>query len=219
GSELAEDRRIDGLEVAFLFVFATVVVLAWLGLTLAEWRWDRPLVVLPLGVVGTFAAGVIVVRRTGWYVARPPVVDVAGLLVPLAIGVALFFPPDEWILGDLDPGSYVNAGALIAQSGGIATHDPLLAAMDPTVRATLYPFPASRLPGLYLTTARFAGLVPQGWEVPADRVVPHGFHLYPAVLAFGWAVGGIRAELLVTPLLALLGLAGFYLLARRLFRT
>src|SRR5262249_3913464 len=89
----------------------------------------------------------------------------------------------------------------------------------PTVRAALYPFPASRLPGLYLTTARFVGLVPQEWEVPADRVVPHGFHLYPAVLAFGWAVGEIRAELLVTPLLAPLGLAGFYLLARRLFGT
>jgi hypothetical protein len=142
---------------------------------------------------------------------------IAGLVIPLLVGVGLFFPPDEWILGALDPGSYINAGAAIAQTGHIVAVSPILATMDPAVRTAFFPFPASRLPGFYLTTGQFHGVLPVGFVVSPDQVVPHGFHLYPTVLAFGYALGGVQVELLVTPLLALLGLAAFFLLARRLF--
>jgi hypothetical protein len=64
-------------------------------------------------------------------------------------------------------------------------------------------YDGARLAGFYITDAS------------SGRVSPHAFHLYPALLAVGYAVGGIPAELLVTPLLAILALCLFYALARR----
>lgn len=205
---------IDYLEAGYLLLFAVFLLTSWVGFTLAEFGIDRPLVVLALGAAGLLLGSALVFRQR-WRTVSPG--SIAGLIVPLLAGASLYFPPDEWILGDLDPGSYVNAGAAIARTGGIVLHSAALAALDPTVRQTLFPSPASRLPGFYLMFARFTGFVPDGFVVSVDQVVPHGFHLYPVVLSFGYAIGGVRSELLVTPSLALIGLTGFYLLARRLF--
>lgn len=209
-------KTLDYLEIGYLFLLAVFVGVAWLGFTLAEFGIDRPWIVLGLGGLGGIV-GLVRLCRSRW--RSIGLSDALGLLVPLGIGGILDFPPDEWILGALDPGSYVNAGATIARSGSIVLHDPLLASLSPPVHQALFPFPASRLPGFYLTTLRWIGFQSDGWEVPVDRVVPHGFHLYPVVLSFGYALGGVRTELLVTPILALFGLAGFYLLGRRLFGT
>ncbi|MGH2458364.1 MAG: hypothetical protein ACRDIY_05800 [Chloroflexota bacterium] len=207
---------LDYLEVAFLLLFTAFLLTSWAGFTLAEFGLDRPVVVLALGVVGLVVGSTVVFRRR-WRNVSPGAL--AGLGLPILIGAILYFPPDEWILGGLDPGSYVNAGAAIARSGGIVLRSPTLAAMAPAIRQALFPAPASRLPGFYLMFERFAGVVPSGFIVATDRVVPHGFHFYPAVLAFGYGIGGIGAELLVTPVLAIAGLVGFSLLVRRLFGT
>ncbi len=209
-------KSLDYLEAGFLALFATFALTSWVGFTLAEFGQDQPIVVLALGVVSLITGEVVVFRRA-W--RRVDLASFAGLTLPVVLGVALYFPPDEWILGALDPGSYVNAGATIARTGGIVLHSPTLAELDPATRAALFPSPASRLPGFYLMFAHFDGFVPRGFEVSTDRVVPHGFHLYPAILAFGYAAGGIWTELLVTPILAVAGLVAFYLLVRRLFGT
>jgi hypothetical protein len=134
------------------------------------------------------------------------------------MGTALFFPPDEWILGALDPGAYVNTGAIIARTGTILAPDPFLASLAPAIRDGLLPaVPATRLPGLYRIALRFNGFVPSGFYLPTDHIVPHGFHFYPTVLAFGYALGGIWPELYVTPVLAVAGLVAGFLLWRRLF--
>lgn len=207
---------LDYLEVGYLLIFATVTLMAWAGFTLAEFGLDRPVPLLILAGIGG-VVGAWWVLRQRW---RPVDLPAAlGLCLPIVIGAVLYFPPDEWILGALDPGSYVNAGAAIARGGSIILHDPLLAALDPATRQALFPAPASRLPGFYLMFLHFSGIIPDGFVVSATRVVPHGFHLFPSALAFGYAVGGIRAELLVPPVLAIGGLIGFYLLARRLFGT
>lgn len=207
---------LDYLEAAFLLLFAAFLLTSWVGFTLAEFGLDRPAVVLAFGVIGLIGGGAIVVRRR-WN--KVSLGALAGSGLPILIGAALYFPPDEWILGGLDPGSYVNAGATIAQTGGIVLRSPMLPALDLAIRQALFPSPASRLPGFYLMFEHFNGLVPDGFVVSTDRVVPHGFHFYPAVLAFGYAVGRVDGELLVTPLLAIGGLVGFYLLVRRLFGT
>lgn len=187
---------------------------AWLGFILAEIGLDRPLVVLVLGVFALLAGYRWALSRR-WRPVR--IGDVLAMMIPLVIAVGLDFPPDEWILGGLDPGGYVSAGASIAQTGGIVLRDSLLAAMDPVTRYELFASIGIRLPGFYLGTPHFSGPRIDYWTITADTVVPHGFHLYPTVLAFGYAVGGLRAELVVTPILAVFALAGFYLLARRLF--
>ncbi len=205
---------LDRLELAFLLLFGAFIGASWLSFSLAELGVDRPLVALGLGGIALIGATLATWRRPA------PGVDgitLAGLALVLGLGVALFFPPDEWILGALDPGSYVNAGAAIAKTSRVLLPSPEVAALPPNVRAGLFPFPASRLPGFYLTAARFQGLLPAGWTVASEQVVPHGFHLYPVILAFGYALGGVWPELAVVPLLALGGLAGFFLLVRRLF--
>jgi hypothetical protein len=206
----------DYLEVAFQVIFVVIVAACWISFTLAELGVDRPLVVLVLSGAGlAVALPCILCRRWrgfGWS-------ELLGFLLPIAIGLALFFPPDEWILGALDPGSYVNTGAIIARTGKILAPDPFVATMDPAIRTPLFPYPASRLPGIYLTALRFRGLIPDGFTVETDHVVPHGFHFYPTALAFGYAVGGVWPELYVTPILAVAGLAAMFLLWRRLFGT
>lgn len=214
-------KPVDYLEVAWLLLFAVFLGTAWLGFTLAEFGQDHPVAVLLVGLVALLIGSAIVFRRrwqsVGW-------LDVAGLAVPLALGAALFFPPDEWILGAADPGVYVSAGAIIARTGGIVFRSPELAGLDPAVSRVLVSLPVAssppgRLPGFYLSFLTFRGLLPAGLVFSGDRVVPHAFHLYPAILAFGYAIAGIRAELLVTPLLALFGVASLYLFARRLIGT
>ena len=212
----AAGPELDYLEAFFLAVFASFLLTSWLGFTLAEVGQDRPLAVLGAGaalLVGLLAW----IGRRRWRPVGPGAV--AAFLVPLVIGALLFFPPDEWILGGLDPGSYVGGGAAIARGGGIVIRDPAFARLAPVLRRTLLSDDANRLPGFYAVFPRFVGLLPRGFAFSPDRAVPHGFHLYPVVLAFGYALGGIRAELMVTPLLALLGLGGFFLFARRLFGT
>lgn len=206
---------LDYLEAGYLLAFTVFLLTSWVAFTLAEFGLLEAPAVLALGLIALVTVTAVFLRRR-WR----PVNDLAraGLCVPLLIGVILFFPPDEWILGDLDPGSYVNAGAAIVEHHSISFRDPALDHLDPAVRSTLLAS-RSRLPGFYLVFGRFNGIVPTGIVVSPDRVVPHGFHLYPTVLALGFSVAGISSELLVTPLLALAGLAGYYLLVRRLFGT
>ncbi|HLH71874.1 MAG TPA: glycosyltransferase family 39 protein, partial [Chloroflexota bacterium] len=200
----------------FLAATACLVVTAWVGFTLAEFGMDQPRLVLLLGTIALVGSCCLVFRSVR---GRIQFSTLAGLSLPLAIAMFLYSPPDEWIFGGLDPGSYVNAGAAIAKSGRIVQVSPTLASLSPSVRSALFPTPASRLPGMYLMFLRSDGIQSPHFTASADQVVPHGFHLFPTTLAFGYAVAGVRSELLVNPILALLGLVGFYLLIRRLFGT
>ncbi len=61
------------------------------------------------------------------------------------------------------------------------------------------------LPGFYVT------------GMPADVVTPQFFHLHPAWQAVGYALGGLRAELWMTPLWGILGCLAVYLTVRALW--
>ena len=54
--------------------------------------------------------------RPGWTALIPVVIVVMGLW--------LYFPPAEWVLGGRDPGVYTNEGVRIAQTGSLKTADP-----------------------------------------------------------------------------------------------
>src|SRR5207248_2832236 len=89
-------------------------------------------------------------------------------------------------------------------------HAPPTAVLPPAARLALFRQPfngwtyASRLVGFYLA------------DPAGGRVIPHGMHLFPAAMAIGYALAGLRAALLVPALLATIGIAGAALLARRL---
>lgn len=200
---------VDGVEVAYLYLLAVTVVLGWGGLTLGEFGHFS---LGGLGLIGLAAAGAgyLVLCRAKSRLAVGWSRGALGLVPIVILGALLYTPPAEFIRGALDPGVYVNTGASIAQTGSIVIHDKDLAAMPPSARSTLFqggqnPFADNRLVGFYVS------------DYERGEVVPHGFHLYPTYLAIAYALGGIWASLWATPIIALLGLVGFYLLARRLF--
>ena len=115
-------------------------------------------------------------------------------------------------MGGADAGVYVNLGANIARTGGILIHDPTLAALDPSLYAALLrPLPPSELTPYYLMPAFY---VP---GTPAGLIIPQFYPLHPVWQAVGYALGGLRAELLVTPLWGLLGALAVYFTTRRLW--
>ncbi|MBI4507113.1 MAG: hypothetical protein HY691_16405, partial [Chloroflexi bacterium] len=134
----------------------------------------------------------------------------AGLLAVLAAAALLYQPPFPYVLGGLDPGVYVNTAAQVVRSGGLMWHDADLAGLPPDLRAVLFreeprPFSfGSRQIGFYIA------------DLDRGLVVPHGLHLYPALMAALWWAGGLDLALRAGLLAALVALAAVYCCGRRL---
>ncbi len=92
----------------------------------------------------------------------------------LLIAIALSFHPYPWILGDRDPGVYVNTGVNIANTGGILIHDPILAHMDAFTQQFFYQiatpsdiekynlkYQGIQFPGFYITNKQTGEITPQ----------------------------------------------------------
>jgi 4-amino-4-deoxy-L-arabinose transferase-like glycosyltransferase len=204
--------RLDGLELAVGLLGIGGGTAVWLALVLATFG----LFVGAASALTALAVGAGVVLALGRRLRRDaPVVwprprELAGVAALLLLGAAILGRPHEYVLGGLDPGVYVNTGALIATSGGLIWRDATLAALPAEEQLALFREPAgpfvqgSRLVGFYIV------------DLPSGRAVPHGMHLFPAALALGQALGGLGLALYVPSLLAGLAVGGVALLARRL---
>ncbi|MGC8782653.1 MAG: hypothetical protein ACP5UQ_17465, partial [Anaerolineae bacterium] len=209
--------RDDPLEFLFAGLAFGVLMVGWLALVLAElgffsltrlavlwavlvsglgWQWRQR--------VGLRAAPTVPWRVNRW--------ELAALPVWLVAAAWLFFRPHEFITGGADAGVYINLGASIARSGGILIYDPLLAGLDPGLYpALLRQLPPSEMAPFYL----FPGFyVP---SAPAGAVIPQFYPLHPVWQAIAFAVGGLRTELLMTPLWGVLGALAIYFIMRRLW--
>jgi hypothetical protein len=207
----------DPLEFLFAGLSLGLLALGWLALILAEaGRFSLSL----LGVL--WAIGLLVVVCCyGWRRRKQPLApakanfnrwEVAALTLWLVLAAWMFFRPHEFILGGADAGVYVNLGANIARTGDILIHNPTLAALDPSLYgALLRPLPAGELTPYYLLPGFY---VP---GTPAGLVIPQFYALHPVWQAAGYALGGLRAELLFTPLWGLLGALAVYFTVRRLW--
>lgn len=196
----------DFREWLFISVLASVLPASWIGLVLAELSlFSLPAV---LAAQALLSLGLLLATpRAGWGIPRPRIGKLAwaGLFVLLA--AALYAPPYEYVLGNWDPGTYVNTGARLARTGSIAYHDPVLGALPPGDRSLFY----------------FTHLIPQRYEGGMaigdhDRAVvsPHFYHVYTVWIALFHALGGLRLSLWVNPVMGLLALAAFALAAREL---
>ena len=113
---------------------------------------------------------------------------VAGLALVAGL---LFLPGFPYGTGDKDPGVYVVHGIAIARTGSYALTDPTLdRARIPSV--TLYSLNA-RFPGIWINDAA------------AQRIVPQFYHLWPALLASAFRLGGYTGLVNVAPFAAMLG--------------
>ena len=212
----------DPVEFAFAGLTLGLLAVGWAALLLAE---AGAFSLAALGAAWAISAAALLValvlRRKGGRagggepgatVARWSRWEAAALAVWLVAVALVYFRPHEFIVGGADAGVYISLGANIARTGAITVRDPLLGALSPVLRdALLRPMPAGEaapfylLPGFYVT------------GMPADVVTPQFFHLHPAWQAVGYALGGLRAELWVTPLWGILGCLAVYFTVRALW--
>ncbi|GIV75561.1 MAG: hypothetical protein KatS3mg049_4117 [Caldilinea sp.] len=214
-SRLLGPRRtqIDPLSGLFVFALIGISLTGWVALVMAE--------------VGYFSAGVllagnIIIGLVGWLIGQrrktrwewenlgwsePTLI---GLLV-LTMGL-LYFRPHEFIFGGADAGVYVNLGANIARTGKLLIHIPDLAALPQEAYPMFFrehpPYLIPRynyLPGFYVS------------DSGAQTVIPQFYALQSVWLALAYGIGGIWANLHMTPLWGMLGVLAFYFAVREAF--
>ena len=193
-------------EWLFLSAIVSLAAASWIGLALAELSFFS--LRLLLSVQALLSLGLLFAApRAKWGVPPPRRRPLAWAGLFCLLAAALFTPPYEYVLGNWDPGTYVNAGARLDRTGRIAYRDPILADLPPNDRSLFY----------------FTHLIPQRYEggmAVADHkraiVSPHFYHLYTVWIAVFHALWGLRLSLWVNPAMGLLALAAFALAAREL---
>lgn len=211
---------------------ASLLVTGWLALILAEVGWFNLWLLMAL-VAGLCLGGLAVVRRQER--GRRPIeepgpayvaqrwFDLGLIAIALLFGV-LVARPFEVIRGGLDAGVYANTGALIARTGGIVIHDPIVedigrrAAAGDSQAAQI----ASNVLGVqdktrYLSTrVRSAGFFIIDGDLSAGRVVPQFFHLWPTWIAIFIAMLGPAPGLIATGVMGTFGVVLLGLIGRRI---
>ncbi|HEV2888787.1 MAG TPA: hypothetical protein VGX28_00265 [Frankiaceae bacterium] len=148
---------------------------------------------LLLGALGLLA------RRSLPGVDRDP----RGALACLGAGVVaavMFLPGFSYGVADKDPGGYVAHAVVIAEHGSYSFTDPALA--HPTLRVGLSS-PGARLPGVAVRDGE-SGLI-----------VPQFLHLWPALLATAYDIGGYGGVTAATPLVGAVAVMALVALLRR----
>lgn len=135
------------------------------------------------------------VRPAGWTAFLP-----AALVV---LGLWLYFPPAEYVIGGRDPGVYLHQGVQIAQQGSLVIHDPTVAAVPASARDLFFPRQDPTYNGL-----RFPGFFV--FDPEAGTVVSQFPHLYPTWIAIGYDLNGLMGARQVVGVCALLGLLAVY---------
>jgi hypothetical protein len=192
-----------GPELLVAGLVVALGLLAWAGLALAHLgRYSFP------AALGTAVLGFGVLLAVAWWARGRPRLDPdsAGLAMVAGLALAaglLFFPGFPYGTGDKDPGLYVTHGIAMARTGSYALTDPTL---DRTrVPAVTVYSPNARFPGVWINDAA------------AQRIVPQFYHLWPALLASGFRLGGFTGLASLAPLAALLGVLAVAVLVRRVF--
>jgi 4-amino-4-deoxy-L-arabinose transferase-like glycosyltransferase len=200
-----DERLFWSILLSVVWSLSVVLGLAAMG------RYSFPHLVLTT----TIAAALVVVTirgrlrfgapatRPSWTMAIP--------IALVAIGVWLYFPPSEYIIGGKDPGTYINEGVQIAQRGEIVVHDPDVAGVPAQFRDLFFP---SHHQDTYYGL-RFMGFFIQD---PSDGTVVGQFqHGYPASIALGYALNGLTGARQTIGLWTMLSLLAVYFTGRYFF--
>ena len=157
---------------------------------------------------------VLIYRRRLLYSKTATPATVGGAVIPavlVAVGLWLYFPPSEYIIGGKDPGTYMNEGIQIAQRGSLAARDPVVASVPSQFRDLFFPqHPRRPYYGL-----RFMGFFIR--DPASGEVVGQFPHLYPASIALGYGLNGLTGARWASSFWAILGLLSVYFAAARLF--
>ncbi len=220
GESLKSHMR--GLEIIFLIMLVGVGFVSWVALTLAEFEQFSLPLLAGIVIVASMLVGARGIKNGRFLTAfRELSWEWPSLMALLFLGVSAVVspPPFEYVVGGRDHGVYVNTGVHIARTGGILVYDEALAAVPPELRDVLIR-PETRLwqsgfPGPWSDGIRLTGLTIR--DKDAGVMLPHAFHLFPALIAVFYAVGGIKLALFTNLFLGMLGSVAIYLVGRRLF--
>ena len=151
---------------------------------------------------------------------RPPRRWSISAAVPAALAALCwihFTPPAEYIMAGKDPGTYMNEGIQIAQSGSLFIREPLVASIPPFARELFFPrhLTSDGQPRRDYYGIRFMGFPLK--DVETGTTTGQFPHLFPASIAIAYEVGGLTGARTVTPVWAVLGVLAVYFAARRLF--
>ncbi|ABU57781.1 glycosyltransferase family protein [Roseiflexus castenholzii] len=150
------------------------------------------------------------------------------LVVLLLVFALLVSRPFETIIGVRDAGVYANAGFIMARTGSLTFTDSVVAQIaadqqssDPEIadaaRQAETNFLGVQNPQRFIATRlRAAGFFIDQGDLARGRVVPQGFHLFPAWIGLIAAFFGLRAGLLAPAVTGLLGIWSVAMLTRRL---
>ncbi len=194
---------LTGLDVLAGGSLVVVAVVAWASLILAHLGRHSVPAVVALSLIG--GLGIVLVCRLGGGRIRWRA-DRAGLVVGLgcaAIAGALTFPGFSYGVADKDPGGYVSHAAEIARTGSYTFTDEALAAHLPVQLIS---------PG-----ARFGGVWVQ--DANTGKIVPQFYHLWPALLATAYDLGGFDGIRDVVPVAGVLAVLCMTALLRRVGNT
>ena len=178
-------------------------LLAWAGLALAHLGRYSLAAAAVTALLSGAGLALLAWRARGW---PGLALDPGGLAMMLGVGVLaaiLFLPGFPYGAGDKDPGVYTSHGVAIARNGSYIVADP--AADRSRVPSLASWSPGARFPGLWIERGN-----PQ-------QIVPQFYHLWPALLATGYAAGGLELLVNVGPLCGVLAVLVAALTARRVF--
>lgn len=199
-----EERAFWAIVLSLALSLAVTLLLAAIG----QYRFSRLLIInglVALTALATWRTGLLyrgAAARPGWHALLP--------VILIGLGLRLFFPPSEYVIGGRDPGSYMNEGIQIAQRGSLVIRDPVVAAVPPSSRDLF--FPSHKNPSYY--GLRFMGF----WIMDPDSGATIGQfpHLFPASIALGYGLDGLTGARRAVGFWALLGLVAVYLAGARL---
>lgn len=198
--------ELSPFEWIFLSVLISALAASWVGLVLAQAGLFSLAAVL--AVIATVSAGFFLASpKAALSVPMPTAGGAALVLAFIALAALFYSPPHEYVLGNWDPGTYVNTAARLAREGSISFRDPVLRAIPETDRELFY----------------YTHLLPQRYEGgmaiadTAEAIVsPHFYHLYTVWLALFHSLAGVGLALRANALFALLAVGAVYLAAREL---
>jgi len=211
---VAERDRRAQLAAEERVFWAVVISAAWssivvLALAAASWyTFPRLLIANGLLSAAALAAwrGHLLYRGT----AQRPGVTAFFPVALVALGMALFFPVAEFVIGGRDPGVYINEGIALAQRGSLVIRDSLVAAVQPVHRDLFFPPYHDR----WYYSLRFMGFFLV--DPLKGTVVAQFPHLYPAWVAVGYGLDGLSGGLRMIGAWAIFGLLGVYFAGARL---
>ena len=198
-------------ERAFWAVFISVALSSTVALGLAaagSYTFGR----LLLGD-GIFCACVVAAARGRLRLGGDAPRPTPAALIPVAfivLGIWLYFPPSEYIIGGKDPGVYLNEGVQIAQRGALVTQDPVVAAVPSPSRELFFPDH---------DTPRYYGVRFMGYFVldpESGDVIGQFPQLYPVWIAIGYGMEGLTGARDMVGVWAILGLLAVYFAGVRL---